>query len=124
MQFKLDGSTLVVTREQGDKKYYGVHHAMGESALLHDIKTELNKRGFDLIKKRMWKDGHLVDDLQQYLRTRSVKSKSPHIYLSSFMWAMRGLNEDFNNGEVAIGITFDVFSQQSNCAELMKQLLR
>lgn len=42
----------------------------GESLLLYHVKTMLLRMGYDVIKKRMWKDGHLVDDSRQYVRTR------------------------------------------------------
>ena len=47
-----------------------------ESAFWHALKKALNNghtfRGekLDLIKKLMWKDGHLVDDHEYYLRDR------------------------------------------------------
>ena len=63
------GSTyLTILREPSDPRI------SDESQLLHRIKCELNRhirnRKRQFIKKRMWKDGHLVADTQQYLRTR------------------------------------------------------
>ena len=93
LEFK--GNALIVKREPTDKKYYGNHNAAGESNLLHAIKNELNKQGYDLIKKRMWKDGHLVDDMQQYLRTRKKEQvKQTCIFLTvalPYMVQMIGL---------------------------------
>jgi len=63
MRFELAEHSITAIREGGDPKFYGVQFARGESRLLHQIKIVLNNNGFDLIKKRMWKDGHLVDDL-------------------------------------------------------------
>jgi hypothetical protein len=108
LEFK--GNTLQVIREDNDQKYYGDHNAAGESNLLHAIKIELNKQGYDLIKKRMWKDGHLVDDLQQYLRTRKKGSGKADIYIYSGFWAIRGANEDFNNGELFLNVDYNVFN--------------
>jgi hypothetical protein len=103
-------STLVVEREPGDPKFYGKANAAGESKFLYWLKTELNKNhGYDLIKKRMWKDGHLMDDMQQYLRTRSPKSKGPHVQLWNDHWAICGLDEDWNAGHVAIRIDRDIW---------------
>lgn len=45
-----------------------------ESTFLHHVKMELIKQGYDVIKKRMWRDGHMVDETQQYIRTRNKKS--------------------------------------------------
>ena len=66
-----DNNCCTIEREPGDPKFYGVRNAAGESNLFHALKTKLNEMGFDMIKKRMWKDGHLVDDSQQYIRSRS-----------------------------------------------------
>ena len=53
----------IIEKEIKDPKFYGVVGAKGESNLLYHIKHILNKQGFDFIKKRMWKDGHLVDNI-------------------------------------------------------------
>jgi hypothetical protein len=43
--------------------------------LLHHVLGTLNARGYHLIKKRMWKDGHLCGtEHTQYLRSRSVRA--------------------------------------------------
>ncbi len=44
MKIEIKENVCIVTREEGDKKYYGVYQAKGESNLLHAIKTELNER--------------------------------------------------------------------------------
>jgi hypothetical protein len=109
MILELKENRLIVKREPTDSKYYGNANGAGESNLLHTIKTELNKQGYDLIKKRMWKDGHLVDDMQQYLRTRKKGAGKADIYIYSGFWNIRGANEDFNNGEVVLNVERDVF---------------
>ena len=70
MKVEIKGYCVVVTREEGDPRFSGVKNGAGESRLLYHIKNILNAQGYDLIKKRMHKDGHLMDNLQQYLRTR------------------------------------------------------
>lgn len=109
LTFEKDGS-LTVTREPGDKKYYGTHNAAGESNLLHAIKTALNNQGYDLIKKRMWRDGHLVDDMQQYLRTRKKGAGKADIYIWNGQWALWGANDKFNEGEVTLNVDYNVFN--------------
>ena len=107
MKVKLIKNRCVVTKEEGDHKFYGKLYAKGESALLYHIKKELNKQGFDFIKKRMWKDGHMVDDLQQYLRERKFKKvKEGYTCLAIFNsdWAIRGAEEAFNNGEIILTV--------------------
>lgn len=100
---------LIVKREETDLKYYGTINAAGESKLLYAIKKQLNAQGYDLIKKRMWHDGHLVDDMQQYLRTRKKGSGKADIQIYNPIWAIRGANDDFNNGEVILTIDQNIF---------------
>lgn len=61
-----------VLRETGDPTFKRSGWADAESTFLHHVKQELIKQGYDCIKKRMWKDGHLVDDTQQYIRDRKA----------------------------------------------------
>jgi hypothetical protein len=76
MKVKIDGKNCTVTREDSDKKIYRrTDWADPESTFLHDVKKELNNQGYDFIKKRMYKDGHLVDDRQQYLKDRNPMGK-------------------------------------------------
>lgn len=110
MKLEFKNNCLTVTREENDPKYYGTQNGAGESKLFHAIKNELNKQGYDLIKKRMWKDGHLVDDMQQYLRTRKKGAGKADIYIYNNYWAIKGANEDFNNGEVELSVDYDVFA--------------
>jgi hypothetical protein len=42
----------------------------------------------------MYKDGHMVSDMQQYIRTRDKKTAWYNDH-----WAICGLNDDFNEGE-------------------------
>lgn len=98
-------ATLTVEREAGDPRFYGVKNAAGESRFLGWLMGILNKHhGYDLIKKRMWRDGHLVDEMQQYLRTRSLKSKGPQVAIYNGHWAICGLDEDFNRGEAVLSV--------------------
>lgn len=87
----------VVTREPGDKKYYGAVNAAGESALLYAVKNILNSQGHHFIKTRMWKHGHLVDDIQQYLY-----DKVSGVAIWNNFFSLRGADEDFNEGKVVL----------------------
>lgn len=93
MKLVFEKGGLTVIREETDPLYYGVGGAKGESRLLYAIKKQLQKMGFDVIKKRMWKDGHLVDDMQQYLR-----SKDGNWCAFNGHWAIEGLEGRFNTG--------------------------
>lgn len=73
MKITLGNRWLTVQREQGDPRFYSGGQGSGESRLLYHVKKALNARGLDLIKKRMWKDGHLVgDETTQYLRASKL----------------------------------------------------
>jgi len=109
MKIVFNGNVCIVTREPTDPRFYGIVGAKGESRFLYHLKNYLNNRGYDLIKKRMYKDGHMVDDLQQYLRTRSKKSKFPYICLYNNHWAINGLDEDFNKGEAVLSVEHNIF---------------
>src|SRR5512135_2206665 len=64
---------LVVTKEEGDPVFKRSGWALAESTFLYHVLQELKKMGYDCIKKRMWKDGHMVDDTQQYIRDRKCR---------------------------------------------------
>lgn len=118
-------SSLTVVREEGDPKFYGVINAAGESKFLHWLKNLLNSQGFDLIKTRMWKDGHLTSDIKQYLRVRSpqaVKKGAPNIALHNEYWDIRGLEEDWNKGETTIALLRDYFINIPDTSEFAKQI--
>ncbi len=110
MKLSLDNSHpwphyLLVEHEPGDRKFYGRVHAAGESALLYAIKTQLNSRGYDFIKKRMWKDGHMVDEYQQYLRERKATNGRMLAIYSGF-FAIEDANTRLNrNGKVELVVT-------------------
>jgi hypothetical protein len=106
MKLKMREHSIVVTREPGDSRCSGVVNAAGESRLLYHIKKLLNTQGYDLIKKHMAKDGHLVDDLQQYLRTRKPSGEtSKDIYIYNSMWAIEGAEEELNKtGSVTLSV--------------------
>lgn len=102
-QWNKDQSTVTFIRESTDPKFYGVKYAKGEKALFHFLKGELNKQGNDFIKKGIQKDGHLMgDQYQPYLRTRSPKSPGLNVAIYSGFYAIRGANEDWNDGEVTL----------------------
>lgn len=113
MKVVLKNNACIVTREKGDKKFHGVVNAAGESRLLYHIKIELNAQGYDLIKKRMYKDGHLMDDMQQYLRTRKPSGNpDKDIYIYNNQWAIKGAEEAFNKqGKVELCLVKNVFKK-------------
>ena len=109
--FYLNGGYATFVRETTDPKFYGTRSAKGEHALLHFIMQWLNARGFDLIKTRLQKDGHLMgDQFQPYLRSRQgTYGSAAHVYLVSGFYQIRGANEDWNQGEVTLQLHGNVF---------------
>jgi len=99
MKINLQRNVCIVTREPGDPRISGgSRNAAGESRFLYAVKKILNAEGHDLIKKRMWKDGHMMDDLQQYLRTRNRKVKTG-VMIFNGSWAIEGADEIYNRGD-------------------------
>jgi hypothetical protein len=69
MKCTLDFDTAVcnVTREAGDRPL------RNESHLMYRIKECLKAQGYDVIKKAMAKEGHLVSEHVYYVRSRQYK---------------------------------------------------
>jgi hypothetical protein len=113
MKVEIINSKCIITKEAGDPKFSGRINAAGESRLLYHIKGILNKQGYDLIKKRMHKDGHLVDDLQQYLRARKRSGdQKKDIYIYNGMWSIRGAEEYLNEmGTVTLTVLENIFEK-------------
>jgi hypothetical protein len=82
-----------VKKEKGDPIFHRSGWADAESTFLYHVKQELEKQGFDCIKKRMWKDGHMVDDEQQYIRDRTPDYKWA-IY--NDCWTVHDAGMEFN----------------------------
>jgi len=101
----------LVTKEPNDKNipYTGwvkQDKADTNSRLYYYIKQILNAEGYGLIKKRMWKDGHLVDVERQYLVTRNKPGKNFCIY--DHLYAVRDAREEYNKeGRVELHIEMD-----------------
>lgn len=111
MRIEFHEGYIEVFREKGDKAYYGVMNAAGESNLFYAIKKHLNARGYDLIKKRMHKDGHMVADMQQYIRTRKPSGDpNKDIYIVNGRWAIEGAEILYNAGSVRLQLHTDVFA--------------
>lgn len=70
IELNLEKGYCKVIKEPGDPRFSSSNWALAESTFLHHVKKGLIKLGYDVIKKRMWKDGNMVDDTQQWVRTR------------------------------------------------------
>jgi DNA-binding LacI/PurR family transcriptional regulator len=86
LKVRIDKSRNAVVVERGaSPKIYS------ESALMHKVKLELRSQGYDVIKKLMHKDAHMVDESQHYIRERNYAWA---IYDSE--WVIRRTYEDYN----------------------------
>ncbi len=117
MELKIEGDYLVVEKTDDSPKIKRQPlNAAGESQLLYHVKNLLNLlAGPDalFVKKRMWKDGHLVDEMQQYIKTARPRPGFPHIYLHNGHFAISGLDRDWHmDGRAWILITADVYNKQ------------
>lgn len=92
MKLLIDNIHVTVQREVGDKP------AKTESQLLHWLKVRLNaEHGFNLIKKLMWKDGHLVSETQHYLRNAGRNKWAVMIWDSNY--AIESTADIYNSGK-------------------------
>lgn len=73
------------------------------STLLYKIKKELNKKGWNIIKKRMNKDGYLTSEERQYLVTREKNGNNFCIY--DGLYDIRDAREEYNKlGEIILNL--------------------
>lgn len=100
MKVQLNTNTCTITKEAGDKRY-ARGYSQPESGLLYDVCKALKAQGFDVLKKRMWRDGHLVDKSQQYIRTRKYYSNPNGFCVYNANWQIWDAGEKFNS--LAIG---------------------
>lgn len=78
-----------------------------ESRLLHNVQKSLDRRGYDLIKKRTWRDGHMFgSDHTQYLRSRNLQA-APSLYVYHADYALEAAAESFNVlGRVVLDVVY------------------
>lgn len=96
----LNKNVCTVTKEQADPRYTR-GYAEPESTFLYHVLKALKRQGHDVIKKRMWKDGHMMDREQQYIRTQKYCT-TPHFTPGEFAifnwdYAICDLGEEFND---------------------------
>src|SRR4051812_3548154 len=78
-----------------------------ESRLLHNVQKILNGRGYDLLKKRMWRDGHMFGcEHSQYLPSRNLKA-IPSLYVYHPHYALEIVAESYNVlGRVRLDVVY------------------
>jgi len=114
MKIQFSSNNITVVREKNDPRFYEVKEAKGESSFFFWLKKQFAQQHHDLpesfpadwIKKRAWKDGHMLDQMQQYLRTRKpvFKQDGVEYYLCIYnhMWAVQGADYYWNDGSVRL----------------------
>jgi len=104
-----DRGVCIVTREEQDPTFRNGGWADAESTFLYRVKQELIRQGHNVIKKRMWKDEHLVDERQQYIRTRNP-GDSPSFCIWNTHWAVWDAGMEFNeHGRVELEVMYDIW---------------
>lgn len=94
MLVKASAGRLEVIRCDNDPRIYK------ETQFFHELKNHLNEwHSFDLVKKLMHKDGHLVDDNQYYLRDRKWG-----FCIYDGAHAVRKVYEPYNDGFVVLNV--------------------
>ena len=82
----------IIIKRNNDKKIYN------ESILYFKIKEKLNKRGFNLIKKLIHKDGHMMGGPRNYY----LRDRKWNFCFIDYDYQIRALHENYNNNEDTI----------------------
>lgn len=86
---------LRVLKEPGDRRY-----GKDESLFWYHLRCKLLEMGYDVVKRRMYKDGHMVLDSLFYVRDRKHRW-----CLYDNLSAVRFMSQDFDTkGEVSLSI--------------------
>lgn len=105
IEFFLQSNVCKVIREDGDPYFKSGEWADAESTFLYHVLQALKLQGYDVIKKRMWKDGHMVSMTQQYIRTRSGLSKHTDFAIFNDQYAICDAGLEFNKqGEYTLAV--------------------
>jgi hypothetical protein len=104
MKIHADGNTLTLIREETDPIFRDGGWGTAESRLLHHAKKRLQAAGFDVVKRRLHADGHMMGDARsQYIRERKHR-----FYVYDGNWQIRDAAEEFNReGKVTLFVRFN-----------------
>lgn len=64
MKYEITDSRCIITASSSTERFYA------DTAFFYALKVAMQAAGLDVIKRRMWKDGHMVDDCDYYIRDR------------------------------------------------------
>ncbi len=103
MRVTLKRHVCEVEQDPSDPPFRPSGWASAESTFPYHVKQTLNAQGGDFIKKRMSRDGHMVDDRQQYLRSRDTRPGREVLAIYSGFYAIEDAGERFNRtGKVTL----------------------
>ena len=136
MELTKKDKSLIVVRETDDQAFYASRSSWGdaESAFLYNVKLRLNRpdckifpldsknRPIVWIKKRMWKDGHMVDEMQQYLRERKPSTDGRLLCMYNYHWAISGLDEDLKGSGAIVIPVVNIGKQPEVTGEVKKHI--
>jgi hypothetical protein len=97
---------------------YSEPYVRNESDLFLRLRNVLIRLGYDVIKKLMWKDGHLVDEYEHYVRSRHVNRPDAFaIYDSDYV--IRSSAQEYNReGEIDLTIVSLIEGMQAPTLQL------
>lgn len=104
MHIKIEpNGNITITREENEPKLYK------ESTFYRHLARTINQKyQTDMIPKRMWKDGHMVDNNQFYL----VDRKREYGFFQDD-WSLYEINQDYFNKNVPITLKYRNFSDKN-----------
>jgi hypothetical protein len=112
VELNTDKGYCKVTKEKGDKSISkSGYNGTIESTFLYKVKIELIKQGYDIIKKRIASDpGNMVDEYQQWIRTRKWKGSAGEFAIYNSQWAIFDAGKIYNeDGEFVLAVLNDKF---------------
>jgi len=106
VELDIEKGCCIVSRELGEKNIpKSGYSGQIETVFLYQVLKELRKQGHDVVKKRMWKDGHMIDDEQNYIRKRGSMDSDDWFCIYNSSYAICDAGEIYNkNGEFILTV--------------------
>lgn len=105
VELNLEQGYCKAIKEPGDPRFNRGGWSDAESTFLYHVLQALKLQGYDVIKKQMWKDGHMMSVGQQYIRTRSGLSKKGEFAIYNNHYAVFDAGDEFNKqGEFTLQV--------------------
>ncbi len=98
MRIRYDGYAVFLEREEGEPR------VRNESDLFVRLRNVLRAQGYDVVKKEMSKDGHMISEGVFYVRTKNMESRNSFAFYDVH-YAVRDIALDYNvKGKVTLRI--------------------